>query len=98
MLAVSFKGVFMSVKIRVAAGTLAALALMAYSGSAWAVWVEKSDSWCKKHGFNPPCEVWEKTATPANANPARLPAIREPKVGEVRAKTARTTPATPARN
>lgn len=53
---------------------------VASSTAASAAWVEKSDAWCKKHGFNPPCEVWEK---------ARLEkgSAGDPRVGAVRART-----------
>lgn len=53
---------------------------VACSTAASAAWVEKSDAWCKKRGFTPPCEVWEK---------ARLEkgAAGDPRVGAIRAST-----------
>lgn len=52
---------------------------VASSTAASAAWVEKSDAWCRKKGFTPPCEVWEK---------ARLEkgSAGEPRVGAVRAR------------
>lgn len=63
--------------------TLFAVSLFAgvvFSTTASAAWVEKSDAWCKKRGFTPPCEVWEK---------ARLEkgSAGDPRVGAIRAST-----------
>ncbi len=61
--------------------TLVALALVLLgSTGAHAKWVVKSDSWCRKHGFNPPCEVYEKDKAMAKAKAA----TSQPKHGEIR--------------
>ncbi len=69
-------------KIKIASvATLAALTFMAYSASASAAWVAKSDSWCKKHGLKPVCEIYEKD----KAVRARTDTdIQRPRVGQTR--------------
>lgn len=49
-----------------------AIVILACLGMAWATpalaaWVDKSDSWCRSHGFTPPCAIWE-TAVRGPAN------------------------------
>lgn len=71
---------------------------MVYAANASAVWVDKSDSWCKSHGFTPVCSVWEKAVVqrPDGASAELAKGTdRQPEVGDIRvtpkadAKTAR---------
>lgn len=68
-------------EIAIAAG-LAALVVIGFATEASAVWVEKSDSWCRKKGFTPPCEVWEITARDPRVG--TTPGAPLPKAGAIR--------------
>ncbi|PWF48992.1 hypothetical protein [Massilia glaciei] len=58
---------------------IAALSIF-FCADAAAKWTNMSDSWCRKHGFTPKCEVWTRAAkadkgdaSAARGAPQRLP-------------------------
>ncbi|MES3022399.1 MAG: hypothetical protein V4857_12540 [Pseudomonadota bacterium] len=47
---------------------IAALSIFVCADAA-AKWTNMSDSWCRKHGFTPKCQVWTKAAMPDKGDP-----------------------------